>query len=61
MAGIKSKGGKKNRKYTRNLKCCERYRAMGVRIINKIKKLKRHMKRLPNDKQAAKCLKLLTK
>ena len=48
------------RKYGNKKKWCERYRSVGTRIINKIKKLKRHMKRLPKDKQAAKALKKLT-
>ena len=52
MSGIKAKGGKKNRKYGRNRKKCEAYRKAGTREINKRKKLKRRIKRFPNDKGA---------
>jgi hypothetical protein len=52
MTGIKAKGGKKNRKYGRNKKWCEAYRKVGTRLINKRKKLKRRIKRFPNDKGA---------
>jgi len=50
------KPGNKNRKYGRNKKKCERYSAMNKRAINKVRKLKRHMKRQPMDKQTAKVL-----
>ena len=40
MVGIQAKGGKKNRKYGRNKKWCERYRLENRRIKNKIKKLR---------------------
>lgn len=52
-----AKGGKKNRKYLRNKPFCERYAKEGRRERNKAKKLKRHMKKYPDDQQAAKCLK----
>lgn len=52
MAGIKAKGGKKNRKHGRNKKSCERYRLEGRAGKNKTRRLKRHAKRHPNDSQA---------
>lgn len=45
MAKAKAKGGKKNRKYGRNKKWCERYRAEGRREKNKAAKQARHRKR----------------
>lgn len=49
---MKAKGGKKNRKHDRNLVFCLRYGAENRRKINKIKKVLRHVKKHPNDKQA---------
>lgn len=49
MAGIKAKGGKKNRKYGNNRAWCEAYRKRGQREINKRKKIAKHKKRFPND------------
>lgn len=46
------RGGKKNRKWGRNKKFCERYRAEGRREINKAARLARHLKHHPNDLQA---------
>lgn len=40
------------RKGGRNRKWCEAYRKRGQREINKRKKLKRRIKRFPNDKGA---------
>jgi hypothetical protein len=45
MSGIKAKGGKKNRKYGRNRKWCEAYRARGQKEINKARKQKRRAKK----------------
>lgn len=56
MAGIKAKGGKKNRKVGRNAKYCERYRAEGRWLKNKLRRLRSHLKRQPNDRQALKAL-----
>ena len=56
MAGEKARGGRKNRKYGRNKKFCERYTIENTRIRNKRVKLKRHLRRQPNDKQAATAL-----
>ena len=57
MAGQK---GNKNRKYGRNRKWCEMYRLLGRRLSNKIKKLKRHIKRHPEDGCAVKTLRKLS-
>jgi hypothetical protein len=43
--GGKPKGGKKNRKFGRNKKWCERYRAEGRREKNKAKKAARIARR----------------
>ena len=51
MAASRQKG--------RNKKFCEMYKKTGRRMINKKKKLVRHMKRFPNDKQALKVLEKL--
>ncbi len=45
----KVKGCKKG---GRNRKWCEAYRKSGTRLINQRKKLKRRIKRFPNDKGA---------
>ena len=44
-------------KVGRNKTYCDRYTLLGMRVRNKIKKLKRHLKSLPNDKQASRALK----
>lgn len=49
-----TRGGKKGRKIGRNKKSCELYRAQHRRERNKIRKIKKYLKRHPNDKQAAK-------
>lgn len=46
---IARKGGKKNRKYGRNKKFCERYRLEGRREKNRKIRLARHLKRFPDD------------
>ncbi len=57
--GTQPKGGKKNRKHGRNKKWCEAYRRAGTRERNKRIKLKRRIKRFPNDKGAKRALALL--
>lgn len=47
----KAKGGKKNRKWGRNKKFCERYRAENRREINKARKTVRHQKRVAKQKE----------
>jgi hypothetical protein len=41
MAGVKRKGGKKNRKFGRNKKSCELYRSRGRREHNRERRLAR--------------------
>jgi len=52
QAGVLHKGGKKNRKHGRNKVWCAQYRMRGTRERNKIRKLKRHLKKYPNDSVA---------
>lgn len=52
----KVKGCKKG---GRNRRWCEAYRKAGTREINKRKKLKRRIKRFPNDKGAVRALALI--
>lgn len=59
MAGAKAKGGKKGRKIGRNAKYCERYRIEGREIKNKRRRLRRHLKRYPDDAQAMRALEAL--
>jgi hypothetical protein len=49
MAEQVTRGGKKNRKFSRNKRKCERYRAEGRREKNKAARLRRHMKAHKND------------
>ncbi len=49
IPGAKHKGGKKNRKWGRNKKFCERYRIEGRRERNKARKAIRHLKNHPLD------------
>ena len=51
MSGQKTGGG--GRKYGRNAAYGIRYKAEGRRRKNKIRKLKRHMKAFPKDRQSA--------
>jgi len=44
------------RKHHRNLAKCKAYKEQGRRVRNKIRKLVRHLKRLPNDVQAKESL-----
>ena len=54
MSTIK-KGGKKNRKYGRNAADSLRYRNEDRRAKNKARRLRRHIKNFPNDKQSLRC------
>ena len=49
----------KNRKYGRNKKWCELYRAMDRRRLNKIVKMERRLRKNPNDVGAAVALERL--
>ena len=51
-----SKSGKKGRKLGRNAAYCKQYRDQGRRLKNKRLKVRRHAKRFPDDKQAARWL-----
>lgn len=55
------RGGKKNRKHGRQKRrpAYKRYNAEARWITNKMRKLRRHMRRYIRDKQAARCLRLL--
>ena len=57
MAGIKAKGGKKNRKFGRNKTWCERYRAEHRREKAKFRKITAHLTQHPEDAAAAESLK----
>lgn len=50
--GRKAKSGKKNRKWGRNEAFCARYRKEGRQELNRVRRLERHLKKYPNDKQA---------
>jgi hypothetical protein len=52
MAKLQKAKVKGCKKGGRNRRECEAYRAAGTRLINKRKKLKRRIKRFPNDKGA---------
>ena len=52
MAGLKAKGGKKNRKYGRMKKFCERYKLEGRKKKNLIQRLKTRIRR--NEAKAKK-------
>ena len=52
MADSVTKKGKKHRKHGRNKVKCSNYRSKGRREANKAKKLKKHLKRHPNDEQS---------
>jgi len=57
--GEKSKSGGGSTKVGRDKKKCERYKNMGRREINKMRKIKNHLKNYPNDKVAQGVLKCL--
>ena len=46
----------KNRKYDRNRKWCEAYRKAGTRERNKVRRIKAHLKRHPNDRVGQRAL-----
>ncbi len=52
----KSNKSKKNRKHGRNKKYCEAYRNAHRREVNKIKRLRKHLKKFPEDANAKKAL-----
>ncbi len=60
MPKTTAKAGKKGRKFGSNKVFCERYRAENRRLRNKIKKLKKHLKKLPEDVQAQEALERLS-
>ena len=57
MANSWKRGGKKSKK---EILRREIYRSTNRRLTNKIRKLKKHIKKLPNDKQAESSLNSLT-
>jgi hypothetical protein len=54
---ISKKSGKKNRKYGRNAVQGTQYRNLNRRVVNKVAKVKRHLKRFPEDRAAINWLK----
>lgn len=52
------RGGKKNRKFGRNEKFCQKYRLEGRREKNRTRRLKTRLRRNPDDIGAARALKL---
>ncbi len=50
----------KNKKYGNNKVWCQVYRAQGTRERNKIRKIKRHLRRFTNDRQSNDRLRSLT-
>lgn len=54
----RKKEGKKNRKIGRNAISCKVYRLSHRREHNKIKRLRKHLSRFPNDKVAEKAVDL---
>ncbi len=59
MAGSGAKKGGKNRKYGRNKRFCDRYKIEGRETKNRARKMSRHLKKYPDDKQAEGLLKKL--
>lgn len=53
LNGGSPKGGKKNRKFGRNKKWCAKYTLENRKAKNKAIRKVRHLKKHPNDKQAA--------
>jgi hypothetical protein len=41
--------GKKNRKYGKNSKYCKLYRDLGLRERNRLRRMRRHIRKNPND------------
>jgi hypothetical protein len=54
--GGKPKGGKKNRKWGSNKAYCLRYKNEGRQEKNRARRIKRHLKRHPNDLQGLEAL-----
>jgi len=52
MAKQQSRSSGGNRKKDRNRDWCERYRKEGRREKNKLRKMKHHLNKHPNDKQS---------
>lgn len=64
MVGVqKAKAGKKQRKWGRNALSCQAYKNSHRREHNKIRRLKKHLARFPDDKVGAaaveNCLKVI--
>ncbi len=56
----RSRPGKgSSRKVGRDLMKCQRYRERGIRLRNKIRRLRKHIKANPNEENGAKALKEL--
>lgn len=58
MGGLKAKKGKKNRKFGNNKVYCTRYKNEGRQEKNRIRRIKRHIKKQPNDLVAQEVLKI---
>jgi len=56
VADQKPKGGKKNRKWGRNVNFCRAYQARNQRERNKVKRLSHYLLRHPEDKAAVRAL-----
>jgi hypothetical protein len=55
-SGQAPKKGKKNRKHGRNKKVCEQYRREGRQEKNRKRRIRRHLKRHPDDRVALRAL-----
>jgi hypothetical protein len=51
--GVARRGGKKNRKFKRNIKFCEIYRREEREELNRARKMRRHLRDNPFDQSAA--------
>lgn len=49
MSVQKAKGGRKNRKWDRNKLYCAYYRSHNIREKNKLRRIRKHLVRFPND------------
>lgn len=58
MGGLKAKKGKKNRKFGNNKVYYTRYKNEGRQEKNRIRRIKRHIKKQPNDLVAQEVLKI---
>jgi hypothetical protein len=54
--GEKYKGGKKHRKIGRTQKYCDYYRQAGLQEKNRIRRIKRHLRKHPEDAAALEAL-----